>query len=120
MIPLSSKEAAKLGLGKQSKYRAVPTVVDGIRFASKREAKRYSELKLMERDGAIHDLVVDKRSLRYPLYVNGVKIATYEADFRYFDQLGKVLEDVKGFKTPAYRMKRLLMKAVWNIEIREV
>jgi len=104
----------------RSKYRAIRTTVDGITFASKKEAARYAELKMLENAGKIDALVVDKRELRYPLCVNGIKICTYEADFRYFDETGKVLEDVKGVKTPAYRIKRKLMKALYGIEVREV
>jgi hypothetical protein len=39
-----------------NKYRNIKTIVDGITFASKKEAKRYSELKLLERAGMITDL----------------------------------------------------------------
>ena len=48
------------------KYRAVPTVIDGIRFASKAEARRYGELRLLEQAGEIRDLV---RQPRFALYV---------------------------------------------------
>ncbi|MDD3747626.1 MAG: DUF1064 domain-containing protein, partial [Anaerostipes sp.] len=36
-----------------SKYGARKTVIDGITFDSKREAKRYQELKLLEQAGEI-------------------------------------------------------------------
>lgn len=124
-IPLSSKEAAKLGLGKKrSKYGAVRTEVDGIKFASKREAARYSELKLLVRAGKICGLVADKQELRWPLEVNGQRICIYEADFVYreglFENSPRIVEDVKGFRTPAYRLKRKLMKAIHGIDIREI
>lgn len=38
------------------KYHAKPTTVDGIRFASKAEARRYSELRLLEKAGEIKNL----------------------------------------------------------------
>jgi hypothetical protein len=33
------------------KYRATPIILDGIRFDSKREAKRWAELQLLQRAG---------------------------------------------------------------------
>lgn len=100
-----------------SKYHAVPTVVDGIRFASKGEAARYRELKLLELAGEIACLELQPR---YPLVVNGVKIGEYRADFRYAEHgAGVIVEDFKGVRTPVYRLKRLLVKALYGIEIRE-
>ena len=100
-----------------TKYHAVPTVVDGIRFASKGEAGRYKELKLMERSGTIACLELQPR---YPLVVNGVKVGEYRADFRYTEiGAGVIVEDFKGVRTPVYRLKRLLVRALYGIEIRE-
>ncbi|TGR16203.1 DUF1064 domain-containing protein, partial [Mesorhizobium sp. M1C.F.Ca.ET.196.01.1.1] len=62
------------------KYRNVPTTIDGIRFASKREALRYCDLKLLERAGEISGL---KLQPRYPLTVNSLHVATYVGDFDY-------------------------------------
>lgn len=39
-----------------SKYNSRKTTVDGFTFDSKKEAKRYLELKQMEKDGLIHNL----------------------------------------------------------------
>jgi hypothetical protein len=106
---------------KQSKYRNVKTTVDGITFASKREANRYAELKLMKQAGEIIDLVLQ---IRYPIVVNDVKICTYIADFVYFDVASGryVVEDAKSkaTMTPAYRIKKKLMKAIYDIDIQEV
>lgn len=113
----------------KSKYRAKPTVVDGIRFASMKEAKRYQELKLLERAGAIRDL---KLQPKFPMCVwpnafivdvdTPKTIATYVADFSYYDVAGRdiVIEDVKGFKTPVYRLKKKMVEAQYGVEIREV
>lgn len=71
-----------------SKYHATKTVVDGITFDSKKEAKRYAELKLLERAGAIRDL---RRQVRYELIsafdVPGkhYRPTSYVADFVYID-----------------------------------
>ena len=104
---------------KPSKYRNVKTVVDGITFDSKAEAKRYGELRLMLDAGEIEDLTMQPR---YQLDVNGVKVCSYVGDFLYRDVARDrwILEDVKGVKTPAYRLKRKLMIAVHGIEVVEV
>lgn len=95
------------------------TEVDGYRFDSKKEARRYQELKLLEKAGAIHLLVADKKQLRYELKVNGMKICDYVADFCYIENGLPVVEDCKGFKTPEYRLKKKLMLACYSTEIRE-
>lgn len=102
-----------------SKYKAVRTEVDGISFASRKEARRYGELKLMQDHDQIAGLTLQPR---FPIVVNGVKICTYVADFQYFDTWNGnkvVIEDVKGVKTPIYNLKRKLMRAVHGIEIYE-
>lgn len=101
------------------KYGAVRTEVDGISFASKAEAKRYGELKLLQKAGKIKQLTLQPK---YPLVVNGVKVCDYIADFEYL-VLGKswpVVEDVKGMRTTIYRLKKKLMQAIHGIEIREI
>jgi hypothetical protein len=102
-----------------SKYHAKPTVVDGIKFASKAEARRYGELTLLERVGKIKDIVLQPR---VPIDVNGVRIGTYVADFMYVDvETGEtVYEDVKGVKTPVYNLKKRLVAAIHGIKIKEV
>ncbi len=99
------------------KYRAIPTVIDGKKFASKKEAKRYTELKILNQIGEIHGL---RLQVSFSLEVNGFHVCRYVADFVYFDKSGnKIVEDVKGFLTPQYKLKRKLMKAVFGIEIKE-
>lgn len=104
------------------KFRAIPTTVDNIRFSSKKEAKRYQELKILEKAGAVSDL---RLQVPYELAVNGMKICKYVADFVYqgWDYDDKtwftVIEDCKGYKTPEYKLKAKLMKAVHGIEILE-
>ena len=96
------------------KYNARRTIVDGISFASAKEARRYGELKLLERAGQISEL---KLQVRYKL----VQTVTYVADFEYFDTKKKtrVTEDVKGMLTPLYKRKKKLMREQHNIEILE-
>lgn len=99
------------------KYRNQPTRVNGIRFDSKREAKRWSELLLLEMAGRIANL---RRQIRFRLNVLGVEVCQYVADFVYIEAGQMIVEDVKGFRTPVYRLKAKLMKAIHGIEIREV
>lgn len=104
-----------------SKYNAKRTEVDGYVFDSKAEAGRYSVLKMLEKaDGAdrISELELQPKFL---LIINGKKVGTYIADFRYIDSRGNtVIEDVKGMKTPVYRLKKKIVEALYNIEIVEI
>jgi hypothetical protein len=122
-MPARMTEAQLKGLGvlppsKPSKYRNKPVTVDGIRFASKREAKRWGELRLFERNRDLMDL---QRQVRFRLVVNGIHIADYVADFTYRLGLGKdpCVEDCKGFRTREYKIKKRLMKACYGIDILE-
>ena len=109
-----------------TKYNAVSCVIDGVRFASKAEAERYCELRLLLRAGEIENLEMQPK---YPITLNGIKIATYIADFRYVSrkqgpqgQDGHVVvEDVKGTKTPVYRLKKKLVEALYSgVKIEEI
>lgn len=100
---------------KRQKYNAQPTVVDGIRFASKAEATRWQQLGLLERAGEITGIC---RQVRFPLEVCGVKVTTYVADFVYQDaKRGRVIEDVKGVSTPLFKLKRKMFEAIYQQEI---
>ena len=103
-----------------TKYRAVPTKVDGIRFASKKEARRYAELKLLQKAGHITDL---KLQPKIRCMTAGTHICDYVADFFYYDRRKEggrmVYEDAKGYKTPVYKLKKKLVLALTGIEITE-
>lgn len=109
----------------RSKYHAKPTIVDGIRFASKAEARRYQELKMLEKAGRIRNL---KLQPKFPLVFSAsrrvVNVGSYIADFWYLEVDGgverPVLEDVKGVKTPVYRLKKKMVEAIYGITITEV
>lgn len=98
------------------KYRNVPTVVDGIRFASKREAFRYCELKLLEKAGEIKLL---KLQPRYPFTIEGLHVCTYVGDFDYMETTtGRhVTEDSKGVRTKDFIIKAKLFHALYGREI---
>ena len=85
----------------RSKYNAIITAIDGIKFASRAEARRYQELKLAERAGEISLLSLQPK---FELTVNNVHVCNYVADFRYVEvDTGKIfIEDVKGMKTQVY------------------
>jgi len=93
----------------RNKYRNQPVVVNGVRFASKAEAKRDAELRLLAKAGKIHRL---ERQPRFVLRANGEKVCTYVADWRYFEGNREVVEDKKGVQTPAFKIKWALAKAL--------
>jgi hypothetical protein len=92
---------------------------DGHVFDSKREARRYGVLLLLQKAGEIRDLEVHPQ---YPLSVNGCPVCVYIADFRYVEvRTGAVVvEDAKGVRTAAYVIKTKLLYAVLGIAVREV
>jgi hypothetical protein len=107
-----------------SKYRNVRTVIDGVSFDSKAEARRYATLKLLERAGEITDL---RRQVAYELlpsvkYASSTKATgptKYLADFVYIDKDGnQIIEDVKGGPdNPVFKLKRKLMRVLLGLEI---
>ena len=100
------------------KYGNKKTEAYGKLFASKREAKRYGELRLLFKAGEILDLECQPV---IACKVNGGHVCNYIADFRYKTRGGGVVyEDAKGFKTPVYRLKKKLVKACTGIEVQEV
>ena len=108
-----------------TKYHSRSVTVDGIKFPSRREAKRYQELKLMERAGEIHDLELQKKYVLIPAQKKpsgGTERAcTYTADFVYKDREGReVVEDSKGMRTQQYVIRRKMMLWVHGIEVQEV
>ena len=102
---------------RKNKFNAKKTEVDGIVFDSKAEAKRYTELKLLEKANVISDLRLQPK---FDCVVNGKKICTYRADFDYYEADKYVCEDVKGFKTPVYRLKKKLVEALFEVIIIEI
>jgi hypothetical protein len=102
---------------RRSKYRAVPTVLDGIRFSSKKEAARYAELLVLQKQKKIKGLELQPR---FKLEVNGVLVGTYVADFAYREGKLRVVEDVKGVRTAVYKLKKKLVWALHGVAVREV
>ena len=121
----------------QNKYGATKCQVNGEVFDSKKEARRWQELRLLEKAGEISDL---RRQVKYILIPaqkeytveirkNGSpkrmervveRECTYVADFVYEEDGKTIVEDAKGMKTEVYRIKKKLMLYVHGIKIREV
>ncbi|MDR3243256.1 MAG: DUF1064 domain-containing protein [Elusimicrobiota bacterium] len=91
------------------KYHAQKTEIDGITFASKKEARRYAELKLLEQAGKIKDLQLQPRfCLQDGFVYQGKKIRQieYVADFQYLIGDVWIVEDCKGMRTEIYKIKK--------------
>jgi hypothetical protein len=103
----------------RSKFGNVRTSVDGIAFDSAREARRWSELRLLQRAGVISYL---QRQVRYRLTVNGVTIGHIVPDFRYVRDGKVVCEDVKAAptKTPLWTWKAKHLAAEHGIVVEVV
>lgn len=93
------------------KYHNQKTTIDGIVFDSKKEAKRYTVLRSLQEGGYIRGL-----ELQVPFELvpkgNGERAVKYIADFVYYDieKQVSIVEDVKGYKTDVYKLKRKLFK----------
>lgn len=101
----------------RSKYGNRKTEILGKVFDSKREADRWLYLRVEELAGRISNL---RTQVPYEIVINGLLVCKYIADFVYDQDGVEIVEDVKGFKTQIYRLKKKLMLAVLGIEIKEV
>lgn len=98
------------------KYNAVRTELDGIKFASKKEARYYQQLKILKRNG---DVVFFLRQV--PFHLSGGSGVKYVCDFQVFWSDGTVtFIDVKGFRTAQYIMKKKMVEAEYPIKITEI
>jgi hypothetical protein len=99
--------------GKPAKYHNVKTVLDGMTFDSKAEARRYAELALLKKAGELTTVGCQ------PSFVVAQGIR-YIPDFICVDKAGKVwVEDVKGMETQAFKLKKKLFEAAYpGIELR--
>ena len=125
ILKLSERPKAK----KRNKFNAQKVELDGMNFDSKKEHKRYIELKAMQQRGEIFGLEHHtKFELAPKTRLEGEKRSKpalrYFADFTYYIITGQyIVEDVKSEATrkkDSYRNKKHLMKTVLNIDVREV
>jgi hypothetical protein len=96
-----------------NKYKNVKTEIDGIKFDSKKEAKRYVDLREQERYGIIKNLELQPEFLLQGKFEkNGIKhrAIKYKADFSYVEDEKMIVEDVKGFKTEIFKIKQKLFE----------
>lgn len=87
----------------KTKYGNKKVIIDGIQFDSKKEGKRYLELKLLLKAKKIKDLELQPKFELQPMFKKNGKTyrkINYIADFKYFDiEDNKIIvEDVKRFK----------------------
>lgn len=97
-----------------SKYGAIVTYIDGIRFASKAEADRYQQLKILLDNGYIQNL---KLHPSYLITIATHKICHVILDFAYVENNKWIYEDVKGCDTAISRLKRKLVEAQHGIKV---
>lgn len=116
--------APAAGKKRAHKYGAVSKVVDGHTFPSLLEARRYQNLRLLERAGLVRDLKLQRR---FPLVVDGERVGVYVCDFLFEERARLdapwrwVVEDAKGFVTDLYVLKRnLFLRLYPQYEFREV
>lgn len=108
------------------KYGAKAVVIDGIRFPSQAEGRRYGELKLLEKAGEISSLTLQDRwplMVPWPEALSGKRaIGHYVSDFRYYDEKVHdwITEDVKGMRTALYVWKRKHFEAQYGVVITEI
>ena len=120
-------------------YNCRTRASDGKVFDSGKEAHRYEELLLLQKEGKITDLntqvtyeLIPPQHYTYARFSkngrrlkDGVKLlergCKYIADFVYVDTATgeRIVEDTKGFRTAEYIIKRKLMLFVHGIRIRE-
>lgn len=121
---------------KFSKYHARKTVVEGITFDSQKEARRFIDLRELQRQGIISDLELQKPYLLIPQHrepdvvgprggVRKGRVITtacyYYADFVYTDERTgeRIVEDCKGMRTEVYKLKKKMLYDKYGILIKE-
>lgn len=131
---------------RQRKYGNRKTTIGGKEFDSKKEARRYQELQLLQWSGQIQNLqtqvkyvlIPAQREASFEVYKSGPnkgrrkpgKVVEHEcsyvADFVYTQDGETVVEDVKGYRDPSsaayakFVIKRKLMLERYGIQVKEV
>lgn len=108
-------EAGTMWVGRRSKYGAVRTVINGIPFDSKAEARRYGELKLIEQAGGLAKLEIHPV---FKIKIDGVLICRVVLDFCYWNCGRLIYEDVKGRDNALSKLKRKLVEAQYGIKVK--
>lgn len=107
--------------------RSTPVIIDGVKFDSKAEGRRYQELCLLEQADEIHHLKCHPRFELFNTFKNvagkTVRGAHYTADFQYYEGMDCIVEDVKSpaSRTQVYQLRvRLFQWTYPLIFFREV
>jgi hypothetical protein len=100
------------------KYHNHKVIDDEITFDSLMEHRRYVQLKMMQKAGAILDLHVHPTFKLQPAYYSNsqrkkIQAITYTADYSYLEDGKVVVEDVKGFKTAVFNLKRRMLEYLY-------
>lgn len=105
----------------KSKYRNKITLYNGIKFHSTKEANYCRQLDLLKTANNENERVL-KYEMQVPFVfsVAGVLICTYKLDFKVYYKDRVEYVDVKGMRTDVYQIKKKMMKAFYNIDIKEV
>ena len=94
--------------------------MDGVVFASKKELKRYAELRLLQRAGEVQDLELQPE---FRVSINGQHYCTYTADFAYTEKGERVIEELKStgtVKDAAYRLRKKAAELYYGIKIKVI
>lgn len=99
---------------KKTKYWNKKVIINWIKFDSKKEAKYYQQLKLLERVWEIKDLELQpvfELQPKFKIFWKTERAIKYIADFMYYDikKEKQIIIDVKWFKTDVYNLKRKLL-----------
>lgn len=106
--------------GKLVDHDPAHPIPGGVLFDSRKEAKRFVELRALVAAGRITCL---ERQRRFKIKVNGIHVCTYVADFVYMERGNRIVEDVKSPMTrllPVYVLKKKLLAAALGVQITEV
>lgn len=99
---------------RKSKYKAQPTYIDGVRFPSKLEARYYRILKLREKNKDLRYFLV-----QVPFRLPGGVV--YRCDFMVVENDGSIRYiDTKGVETPAFKIKKKQVEALYPVKIEVV
>lgn len=101
---------------KKNKYHNTRLVIDGIRYDSKKEYERHCELILLEKAGEISELRFhDKKDI---IILQDKPLITYEPDFCYKENDNFIIEDLKGYQTKEFKLKKkMIIHKIINNEL---
>ena len=97
---------------KKSKYHNKKTIVNSIKFDSKKEADYYCDLLIRQKAGELSDIKLQPEFIlqdKYRYDGKGIRAITYKADFSFIENGKEIIVDVKGFKNEIYRIKKKML-----------